>query len=176
MYSFRGIFFTIPPLFLLVLAVAVFAFFVPPIAAIAQEVAASTKISVAPVIDSVIGYVSAGVSALLAVVIGFVCAKLYAFLGINIEAKHREALHSALMTGVNAGLAKVSDLIGGKAVDVKSSAVAEAVNYVMGAVPDAVKFFGLTEAKLTDMVTAKLQGQLAFAPALEVQSTSPAHA
>lgn len=143
---------------------------------IAQEVAAATKVDVAPVVDTLLGYISAGASALLAVVIGFVCARLYAFLGINIEAKHREALHSALMTGVNAGLARVSDLIGGKAVDVKSSAVAEAVNYVLGAVPDAVKFFGLTEAKLTDMVTAKLQGQLAFAPALEAQSASPAHA
>lgn len=166
MYSFRGIFLSAG------LALAACAIVAAP--SIAQEVATATKVDVTPVVDTMLGYVSAGVSALLAVVIGFVCARLYAFLGINIEARHREALHSALMTGVNAGLAKVSDLIGGKAVDVKSSAVAEAVNYVLGAVPDAVRFFGLTEAKLTDMVTAKLQEQLPLT--VVAPAPSPANA
>lgn len=175
MYSLRGIFNTVELLLFALLAAAILALSAP-LAAIAQEVASSTKVDVAPVVDTVFGYVSAGLSALVAVAIGFISARLYSLLGINIEAKHREALHSAIMTGVNAGLAKVSDLIGGKAVDVKSSAVAEAVNYVLGAVPDAVKFFGLTEAKLSEMVTAKLQGQLAFAPALEAQPASPADA
>lgn len=163
MYSLRGIVHPVELLLFALLAIAVLMLSVP-LAAIAQEVA-TTKVDVAPVVDTVTSYVSAGISAVVALAIGILSSRIYALLGISIEAKHREALHSAIMTGVNAGLAKVSDLIGGKAVDVKSSAVAEAVNYVTQAVPDAVKFFGLSEAKLAEMVTAKLQAVTGFAPA-----------
>ncbi|PZU89088.1 MAG: hypothetical protein DI527_16270 [Chelatococcus sp.] len=145
-----------------------------PIAAFAQEVATSTKVDVAPIVDGFFSYVSAALSAVVALAIGFISARLYSWLGINIEARHREALHSAIMTGANAALARVADLIGGKAVDVKSTAVAEAVNYVLGAVPDAVKFFGLTEAKLSEMVAAKLQSQFAFVEPVQLSTTETA--
>ena len=74
--------------------------------------------------------------------------------GIEIEARHREALHSALMTGITAAVGK---RLQGK------EAVAEAVSHVLrkGA-PDAVDFFGLGIPDLENMVEAKIQQRLPF--------------
>lgn len=128
----------------------------PAATAFAQEVA-TTKVSVAPLVDSALAAVSVAVGSVLTVGITFLCARFYALTGLNIEARNREALHSALMTGVNAALSKVSDLIGGQAIDVRSTAVAETVNYVMGAVPDAIRGLGLSDARLREMAASKLQ-------------------
>lgn len=127
-----------------------------PIAvALAQE-AAGTRIDLAPAALGLLGYVSAAIGAVLATGLSVLGARLYSWTGINIEARHREALHSAIMTGVNAGLSKVVDLIGGRAIDVRSTAIAEALRYVGASVPDAIRFFGLSEDRLADMIAAKL--------------------
>lgn len=125
-----------------------------PIAAQAQE--ASTRVDLAPAAVGVLGYVSAAIGAVLTAGLGLLGARLYAWTGINIEARHREALHSAIMTGVNAALGKVAAVIGGKAIDVRSTALAEALRYVGASVPDAIRFFDLSKDRLADMISAKL--------------------
>jgi hypothetical protein len=131
----------------------------PAATAFAQEVA-TTKVSVAPLVDSALAGISIVIGSVMTVGIGFLSARLYALTGISIEARHREALHSALMTGVNSALGKVSDLIGGHAIDVRSTAVAEAVTYVLQAVPDAVKALGLTPDRIAEMAGATLMKQV----------------
>lgn len=115
-----------------------------------------SRVDLAPAAIGLLGYVSAAIGAVLATGLSVLGARLYAWTGINIEARHREALHSAIMTGVNAALGKVADLIGGRAIDVRSTAVAEALRYVGASVPDAIRYFGLSEDRLGDMIAAKL--------------------
>lgn len=68
--------------------------------------------------------------------------------GIDIEAKHRDALHSALMTG--ARLAAARQLTGPGALQL-------ILDYVRNSVPDALATLTPSQAVLTDLADAKLQ-------------------
>ena len=70
------------------------------------------------------------IAALATAIIGWLAAQAKARWGLEIEARHREALHSALMTGVKHAL---SEGVQGR------TAIAEAaVDYVHTSVPDAL--------------------------------------
>ena len=70
--------------------------------------------------------------------------------GIEIEARHREALHSALMTGVRRALASGLQ---------EREAVAEAtVNHVRTSVPDALAALNPAPRQLVDVAEATLDG------------------
>lgn len=71
--------------------------------------------------------------------------------GIEIEARHREALQSALMTGITAALSR--GLRGPEAITAAIEHAAKA-----GA-PDAIDFFGLGLDDLTRIAESKLQQQ-----------------
>lgn len=60
-------------------------------------------------------------------------------MGIDIEAKNRDALQSAL---ANAAM-----------VAVKGGSTRQGVEYVKSSVPDAVKSFGLDDAQIKDLIT-----------------------
>ena len=68
--------------------------------------------------------------------------------GVDIEAKHRDALHSALMTG--ARLAAARQLTGPGALQL-------ILDYVRKSVPDALATLAPSHAVLTDLADAKLQ-------------------
>lgn len=68
--------------------------------------------------------------------------------GVDIEAKHRDALHSALMTG--ARLAASRQLTG-------AAAVALVVDYARQSVPDALAKLAPPQAVLKDLAEAKVQ-------------------
>lgn len=68
--------------------------------------------------------------------------------GIEIQAKHRDALHSALMTGVNAALGK--GITG-------NAAVSAAIDYARQSVPDAIKNLKPTANVLSQLAKAKLE-------------------
>lgn len=68
--------------------------------------------------------------------------------GIEIEAKHREALHLALMTGARVALMKDETL---SAQDVASAAVA----YAKRSVPDAMNALKPRADVLVDLATAR---------------------
>lgn len=77
--------------------------------------------------------------------------------GIEIEARHREALHSALMTGIAAALTRGAGT---------RAAIAEAIDYATRSVPDAITALdpapetlqALAEAKLRQAITATVIG------------------
>lgn len=77
--------------------------------------------------------------------------------GLEAEARMREALHSALTTGASAAISALSDLAARRVlrIEIESELVASAVAYVLRATPDAVRFFGLDESRLTEMARAK---------------------
>ena len=86
-----------------------------------------------------------------AVLIPFViaiCVRGMKTLGLDMEAKHRAALHSALTTG--AQLALKHQLTGTAAVDL-------ILRYVVASVPDAIKGLGAGHDVMTDLAKAKLE-------------------
>lgn len=107
--------------------------------------------------DAVISIASLGITAALAVIVPMLKQRW----GIEIEAKHRDALHSALMTGIAAALGR--GLTG-------QGAVAAALAHVRaGGAPDAVRYFGLAEPALERMAMAKLQEMLPAMPASAIR-------
>ena len=73
--------------------------------------------------------------------------------GIEIEARHREALHASLMTGVSAALAR--GLKGTAAVDA-------ATVYARQSVPDAIAALRPDAVLMRNLATAKLQQSSPF--------------
>lgn len=73
--------------------------------------------------------------------------------GIEVEARHREALHSAIMSGIQAALAR--GLTG-------SAAVTAAISHASTSVPDAIRALPqATNTVLTSIAEAKLREALA---------------
>lgn len=87
-------------------------------------------------------------SALLAMSIGWAALRFHAWTGIQIEARHRDALHSALMTGARAALSRGLPV---------QQAVDYAVGYAQTSVPGAVAKLRPSEPVLQQLARAKLQ-------------------
>jgi hypothetical protein len=90
------------------------------------------------------------ISALATAIIGWLAAQAKARWGLEIEARHREALHSALMTGVKHALSE--------GVQGRTAITRAAVDYVRTSVPDALAALKPQPDQLTDMAEATLEG------------------
>ncbi len=88
------------------------------------------------------------IAALLMFVIGWASLTLKTRLGLDIEARHRDALHSAVMSGVQAAME--GNLSGQQAADM-------AVDYVRQSVPDAIRYLGAPDGVLMGLAKAKLK-------------------
>lgn len=73
---------------------------------------------------------------------------------LEVEARHREALHKAINTGVGLALDTIQLH---PAVATADLTVTQVVNYVKRSVPDALKKLGPSEAQLVDMARSKIQ-------------------
>lgn len=71
---------------------------------------------------------------------------------LDIEANHRDALHSALRTAVGSAAAKFGPLT----IDTHSTTAAYILNMVKSSVPDALKYFGVSDDWLLKAANAKL--------------------
>ena len=107
---------------------------------------------IAPYLPDLIG---AAVTAL----IGYAVTLIKAKFGIEIEAKHREALHSALTTGALLGLAKLGVTAS------KEEVAAASVEYARSSVPGALARLAPSNEVLTNLAMAKVQQVTASAPA-----------
>lgn len=76
---------------------------------------------------------------------------------VDIEAKHRAALHSALDTGV--GLL-IDTMQKHPTIAAPDMAIGTVLDYVERSVPDAIRRLGPSRAQLEDMARAKLQHQV----------------
>lgn len=76
---------------------------------------------------------------------------------MDIEAKHRVALHSAINTGV--GLL-IDTMQKHPTIAAPDMAIGTVLDYVERSVPDAIRRLGPSRAQLEDMARAKLQHQL----------------
>ena len=122
------------------LAYALIALMVAPLPAAAGAI--DTFIAAAsPGIIDLIGLALTGI-------IGWAAAAARRKWGIEIEARYREALHSALMTG--AQLAMKHELTGKAAIDL-------VLRYIKQSVPDAIGNLKPSPDVLTDLAKAKLE-------------------
>jgi hypothetical protein len=123
--------------------------------AFAQAVASpATTVNFDPFIAEIMPYVLALASAVIAAGVAWITRKVHQWTGINIEAKHREALQSALTNGARAAIGRYTP--GGVAFDMKSVPIKLGVDFVLHSVPDAVKHFGLSEADIEKHLMPKL--------------------
>lgn len=80
--------------------------------------------------------------------------------GKELEAKHRQALQSALENGVRWAVQQILDgklnPDGTVPKEQKAAVLATAQQYVTTSVPDAVKKFGITQPTMEKLLTAKL--------------------
>lgn len=83
--------------------------------------------------------------------IAWAVARFTAWTGIQIEARHREALHSALMTGVRMMLEKFGPAATERQV------VNGAIDYAHRSVPDAIKKLDPPSDVLASLATSKLE-------------------
>lgn len=102
-------------------------------------------------------YIDSAVNVVVTAALAFGALRLNSWVGVQIEAKHREALHSAVMTGIRRALNGVEAALVDVKIDVKSPAMAKILTWVMetGA-PEAVKYFGLTPDKLASLIESKV--------------------
>lgn len=107
---------------------------------------------------------------LITAIAGWAIALFQKKTGIEIEAKHMQALQSALTNGAGKVLNEVGDRLSSITFDVRNPTVKSAIVFVNSSVPDAIKYFGLTETKIAEMIINKLG--VITAPTT-VPSTSP---
>lgn len=98
--------------------------------------------------DALLPYVLALIGLALTLLIGWAAAQFTRLTGIQIEARHREALHAALMTGARAALSRGLPV---------QQAVEHAMGYAQTSVPGAIAKLRPPEPVLQQLARAKLQ-------------------
>lgn len=101
-------------------------------------------------------YIVEIVGILIAGMVGWIVNLLRIRFGLEIEARHREALQTALTNAAGLVIGKGENLAGKLQIDVKSEAIAEAVSYVLKGAPDALAYFGVTPDRVRQMIEAKV--------------------
>ena len=101
-------------------------------------------------------YLLAVVSVIATAIVGWLAELMRRKFNLDIDASHREALQTALTNGAGLLIGKAGSAIAGKKLDLKSVVLAEAVNYVLAAVPDAIRYFGITPEAVAEKLQAKL--------------------
>ncbi len=117
---------------------------------------AQTEVAVEGIYGVLQPYLLAVVSVIATAVVGWRAELLRRKCNLDIEAAHREALQTALTNGAGLLIGKAGNAVAGKKLDLKSAALAEAVNYVIQAVPDAIRHFGITPEAVAEKLQAKL--------------------
>jgi hypothetical protein len=115
-------------------------------------------------VDAVNGVIAGLITAL----VGWVMVTLKTKFNIEIEAKHREALTAFLQRQASSLVARGAVKVQGLKVEVSNDAVAVAANTALHAIPDALKFFGLTPEVLQKRIVDLLPQQPAIAQAQAV--------
>lgn len=120
--------------------------------------------------------VNAVVTAAIAALVGWVLVIVKNKFNIDIEAKHREALTAFAQRQASGLVAKGAVKLDGLKVEVKSEALATVGNTALKAIPDALKFFNITQADLERRIVDLIPQQpaVAQAAAVAIDTANPA--
>ena len=111
----------------------------------------------APLPDSIAMLIQYFAAMAATVVVGWIVLAANRLFGVSLEARHREALHSALTTGASLVLSVLAEKIA-RGMDperARSIATQHGVSYVRQSVPDALRVLKPADDLLFDMVRAK---------------------
>ena len=139
--------------------------------ALAQD---GSSISLAPFVNLLLEYIAPAIAAIVAFLVGQLLLLLKRKFGLDIDARNREALQTALTNGAGLILQKSAGLAAGKVLDLRSHLVADAVRYVEKSAPDALKHFGLTPDAVAEKIAAKLSQVAPPASDIDVGETKTA--
>lgn len=117
---------------------------------------AQTEVAIEGIYNVLQPYLLAVVSVIATAIVGWLAELLRRKFNLDIDASHRDALQTALTNGAGLLLGKIGGAASGRKLDLKSVVLAEAVNYVLQAVPDAIRHFGITPESLAEKILAKL--------------------
>jgi hypothetical protein len=123
---------------------------------VAAPAFAQTDVAVESLYNVLQPYLLAVVSVIATAIVGWLAELLRRKFNLDIDASHREALQTALTNGAGLLIGIAGSAVAGKKLDLKSAALAEAVNYVLQAVPDAIRHFGITPESVAEKLQAKL--------------------
>lgn len=108
-------------------------------------------------LQTIIGIVFGAIAGLLAWGVGSVISLVRKKTGLEIDDNIRSYLETALQNGLNwAQLKVLEEAKDIKDPEVKSELLADAANYVLDKVPDAVDHFGLTPDRMLELIEARL--------------------
>lgn len=126
------------------------------LATIAVVHAADGEVPVSYFLDPIRPYLAEIASIAVAAFVAWIARRVHALTGLNIEARHREALQSALENGARLVFDRVTRGADGKAIPVGNAVLETGVEYVLRSVPDAVRYFGLTPQRVGELLRPKL--------------------
>jgi predicted regulator of Ras-like GTPase activity (Roadblock/LC7/MglB family) len=116
----------------------------------------AAPVSLQPLADLLTAFVNPLLQTAAALLVGYLALLAKTKFNLSIEKDHRDALQTALTNAASLVVQKVGQLPFGQTIEISNPAVAEAVNYVIRAVPDAIKAFGLTPDALAEKIAAKI--------------------
>lgn len=144
------------PIRALIVAVLIFGGGLEAIAQVAATAPASSNVDLGGIFGAWRPYLLDLFGVAAAAVVGLICELVRRKLNLSISAEHRDALQRALTNAAGLALNSLGNKLDGKTVNVKSPEVAQAVNYVAKAAPDALAHFGLTPQALEEKIVAKI--------------------
>ena len=125
-----------------------------PFAAFGQD----TNVQIGGLWGAARPYIADLLGLLVVAALGYISTIAKTKLGITIDQGMRDSLHASAVTGINMALGQLNGRLDNLSVDVKNKLLADAMNYLVKAAPDAIKHFGLDEKRdaLMDILKAKL--------------------
>lgn len=125
-------------------------------AAFISSAMADTTIAVGDIWSGVVPYIIATIGAVITFLVGWVLNLLKTKLGVSIDDSMRASLQTAATNAAGLVLNQLGNQLSGTKIDVGNQFVADAVNYVLKAAPDAVAHFGLTPDAIAQKILALL--------------------
>lgn len=108
------------------------------------------------------------VTALIAALVGWIAVVVKNKFNIDIQAQYRDTLTAFLQRQASSLIADGAVKLSGVKIEVQNEALAAAANTALAAIPDVLKFFGLTPEKIQGMIVDMLPKQPAIAQAAAV--------
>lgn len=120
--------------------------------------------------------VTGTVTALIAALVGWLAVVAKNKFNIDIQAQYRDTLTAFLQRQASSLIADGAVKLSGVKVEVSNEALAAAANTALHAIPDVLKYFGLTPEKIQAMIVDMLpkQPSVAQAQAIAIDVANPA--
>ena len=93
-------------------------------------------------------------------IVGWLARAVKAKLGIDIEARHREALQAALTNAAGLVINRAGGAASALKLPIQSPAIAEGLTYVIKNAPDALAYFGITPDGAAAALAEKLEAKI----------------